>query len=62
METRRPRERRAETLDEGLYATKKTTTLACGLLASTAVLAARSDWRQITVGHFHLDSTMRHLR
>jgi hypothetical protein len=34
-------------------------TLACGLLASTAVLAARSDWRQMTVGHFHLYSTMR---
>ena len=38
---------------------RKTLTLACGLLASTAVLAARSDWRQMTVGHFHLYSTMR---
>ena len=37
----------------------KTFLLACGLLASTAVLAARSDWRQMTVGHFHLYSTMR---
>ena len=38
---------------------RKTLTLACGLLASTAVLAARSDWRHMTVGHFHLYSTMR---
>jgi len=38
---------------------RKTLTLACGLLASTAVLAARSDWRQMTAGHFHLYSTMR---
>ncbi len=32
---------------------------ACVLLASDHVLAARSDWRQMTVGHFHLYSTMR---
>lgn len=38
---------------------RRTLTLACGLLASTAVLAARSDWRQMTVGHFRLYSTMR---
>ena len=32
---------------------------ACMLLVSDHVLAARSDWRQMTVGHFHLYSTMR---
>ena len=29
------------------------------LLVSNPALAARSDWRQMTVGHFHLYSTMR---
>ena len=33
--------------------------LAAVLLASDPALAARSDWRQMTVGHFHLYSTMR---
>jgi hypothetical protein len=32
---------------------------ACLLLSTAPALAARSDWRQMTVGHFHLYSTLR---
>jgi hypothetical protein len=32
---------------------------ACVLLVSNHALAARSNWREMTVGHFHLYSTMR---
>jgi hypothetical protein len=38
---------------------RKALLAACMLLVSDCVLAARSDWRQMTVGHFHLYSTMR---
>lgn len=37
----------------------RTFLLAAVLLVSDPALAARSDWRQMTVGHFHLYSTMR---
>jgi hypothetical protein len=37
----------------------KTLLAACVLLVSNHAMAARSDWRQMTVGHFHLYSTMR---
>jgi hypothetical protein len=38
---------------------RKALLAACVLLMADHVLAARSDWRQMTVGHFHLYSTMR---
>ncbi len=37
----------------------KSLLLACLMFASDHAVAARSDWRQMTVGHFHLYSTMR---
>lgn len=33
--------------------------LATVLLAASPARAARSDWREMTVGHFHLYSTLR---
>jgi hypothetical protein len=39
--------------------TGKTFLLAAVLLVSGPAFAARTDWRQMTVGHFHLYSTMR---